>query len=68
MDSGTFEVVVRSLDEISQLLAETEGELARLNTRRAELLAQITALQREKAELLHVQEAPAGLCPFSCNA
>jgi len=49
---------VRNLDEIDRLLAEAEGELARLNTRRAELLAQMTALQREKAELLPVQEAP----------
>jgi len=49
---------VRNLNEIDRLLAETEGELARFDTRRAELLAQITALQREKAELLPVQEAP----------
>ena len=58
MDSGTIEAAVRNLDEIDRLLAETEGELARLNTRRAELLAQITALQREKTELLYTQEAP----------
>jgi len=49
---------VRNLDEISRLLAETEGELARLNTHRAELLTQITALQQEKAEFLHLSEAP----------
>ena len=49
---------MRNLDEIDRLLAEAEGELARLSTRRAELLAQIIALQREKAELLNVQEAP----------
>jgi hypothetical protein len=49
---------VRNLDEIDRLLEETEGELAKLNTRRAELLGQITALQQEKAALLQMPEAP----------
>jgi hypothetical protein len=49
---------VRNLDEIDRLLEETEGELAKLNTRRAEMLAQITALQQEKAALLQMPEAP----------
>ncbi|MBI1878363.1 MAG: DEAD/DEAH box helicase family protein [Chloroflexi bacterium] len=49
---------MRNLDEINHLLAETEEELARLNTRRAELLTQITQLQQEKALLLPMQETP----------
>ena len=49
---------MRNLDEIDRLLEETEGELAKLNTRRAELLGQITALQQEKAALLQMPEAP----------
>jgi superfamily II DNA or RNA helicase len=49
---------VRNLDEIDRLLEETERELAKLNTRRAELLGQITALQQEKAALLQMPEAP----------
>jgi hypothetical protein len=56
--SVLFGVDVRNLDEIDRLLEETEGELAKLNTRRAELLAQITALQQEKAALLQMPEAP----------
>jgi superfamily II DNA or RNA helicase len=40
------------LDELSRLLAETEAELARLDSRRAELLNQITQLQQEKSSLL----------------
>jgi len=36
------------LSEINQLLAAIEGELQRLDARRAELLAQITGLQQEK--------------------
>lgn len=38
-----------NLDEINQLLKEKEAELATLNARRAELLAQITNLQRDKS-------------------
>ncbi|MCL4301035.1 MAG: DEAD/DEAH box helicase [Anaerolineae bacterium] len=49
---------MRNLDEISRLLAEAEEELARLNTRRTELLRQITGLQQEKSLLLPVQETP----------
>ena len=45
-----------SLDEINQLLAEREEELARLDARRAELLAQITKLHQEKAPFLQIQE------------
>lgn len=49
---------MRNLDEIDRLLEETEGELAKLNTRRAELLSQIAALQQEKAAFLQTSEAP----------
>jgi len=49
---------VRSVDEIDRLLAETEGELAKLNIRRAELLTQIAALQQEKAAFLQTLGAP----------
>jgi hypothetical protein len=49
---------VRNPDEIDRLLEETEGELTRLNTRRAELLGKITALRQEKAALLQMPEAP----------
>jgi superfamily II DNA or RNA helicase len=55
---------VRSLDETNRLLAEKEAELARLDARRAELLAQIANLQQEKAPFLRLQEtlvSPAGL-------
>ena len=52
-----FEAVVRNL-ETDRLLAETEGELAKLNIRRAELLTQIAALQQEKAAFLQTLEAP----------
>ena len=47
---------MRSLEEINRLLAEKEEELARLNTRRTELLAQITKLQQDKTPLLQLQE------------
>ena len=47
-----------SLDEINQLLAEKQEELARLDARRAELLAQIAKLQQEKAPFLQLQERP----------
>jgi uncharacterized coiled-coil protein SlyX len=40
---------MKSLDEINQSLAETEDELARLNTLRTKLLTRITELQQEKA-------------------
>ena len=40
---------MRSLDEINQLLAEAEENLAALHTRQAELLRQIAELQQEKA-------------------
>ncbi len=40
---------MKSLDEINQSLAETEEELARLNSLRTKLLARITELQQEKA-------------------
>ena len=56
MASGIFEVVVRSMDETNRLLAETEAELAGLNTRRAELLKKVTELQQEKALFLQVQQ------------
>jgi superfamily II DNA or RNA helicase len=49
---------MRSVDEIDRLLEETEGELAKLNTRRAELLSQIAALQQEKAAFLQTSETP----------
>ena len=49
---------MRGLDEINRLLAETEEELAKLNARRTELLAQVSELQREKAPFLPVQETP----------
>ena len=49
---------MKNLDEINQLLAEFEGELAQLNARRAELLKRITELQQEKGSLLQGQEAP----------
>ena len=47
---------MRNLDEINRLLAETEGELAKLNTRRTELLKQITELRQEKISFHHIQE------------
>jgi len=47
---------VKSLDEINQLLAEIEKELADLNARRAELLAKFIALRQEKASLLGAHE------------
>ena len=47
---------MRSLDETNRLLAEKEAELARLDARRAELLAQIAKLQQEKAPFLQLQE------------
>jgi len=62
MDSGTFEAIVRNVDEIDRLLAETEGELAKLNARRTELLAQITALQQEKASFLQMIARIASFC------
>lgn len=46
------------LDEVNQLLAETEGELSKLNARRDELLGQLAELQQEKASLSSAQEAP----------
>ncbi len=49
---------MRDLDEINRLLIEAERELAKLNTRRAELRKQITELQQEKASILHIQETP----------
>jgi superfamily II DNA or RNA helicase len=49
---------MRSLDEINQLLAEAEEDLATLNARQAELLRQIAELQQEKASLLHGPETP----------
>jgi len=49
---------VRNLNEINQLLAEIEGELARVDARRLELLRQITELQQEKAAFLHIKETP----------
>ena len=49
---------MRSLDEISRLLAEAEEKLATLNARQAGLLRQIAELQQEKASLLPVQETP----------
>ncbi|MCX6028194.1 MAG: DEAD/DEAH box helicase family protein [Chloroflexi bacterium] len=44
------------MGEINQVLAEIEGELQRLDARRAELLAQITGLQQEKASVLGARE------------
>ena len=49
-------MTVRNLDEINQLLAEAEEALAKLNSRRTELLKQITELKQEKA--LHEQTTP----------
>ncbi len=49
---------MRSIDEIDRLVAEAEGELARLNGRRTELLSQIAALQQEKSTSLQTAEAP----------
>ena len=49
---------MRSQDEIDRLLAEAEGELARFDARRAELLAQIGELRREQAAPRLVREAP----------
>ena len=43
---------MRNFDEINCLIAKTEAELAELNVRRLELLAQIAELQHEKAALL----------------
>lgn len=48
---------MKNLDEINQLLAELEGELAQLDARRAELLKGITELQQEKGSLLHGKRA-----------
>ena len=47
---------MRNLDEINRLLVEAEEELAKLNSRRTELLQQITELKQEQA--LHGQIAP----------
>ena len=47
---------MRSLDETNRLLAEKEAELARLDARRAELLAQIAKLQQEKTPFPQLQE------------
>ncbi len=49
---------MRSVDEIDRLAAEAEGELARLNIRRAELLSHIAALQQEKAAFLQTSADP----------
>jgi superfamily II DNA or RNA helicase len=49
---------VRSQDETDRLLAEAEGELARLDARRAELLAQIGELRREQTAPRLVRKAP----------
>ena len=43
---------MKSSDEIDHLLAEIEKELAALDVRRSELLAQIAELRQEKAQLL----------------
>ncbi len=57
---------MRNLDEINQLLAELEGELARLNARRTELFQQITKLQQEKASLVTSEgKIPQTVCPSS---
>ena len=47
---------MKSADEIDRLMAEAEGELARLNIRKAELLSQIAALQQEKAAFPQTSE------------
>ena len=49
---------MKSLDEINCLIDATEAELAKLNARRSELLAQAVELQREKAVLLQPLGAP----------
>ena len=49
---------MRSSDEINRLLAEAKGALAALDARRAELLAQISELQRERASSLAALEPP----------
>jgi cell division protein FtsB len=46
-----------NLHEVNLLLAEAEAELAKLNARRDDLLAQLAELQREKASILHGTEA-----------
>lgn len=47
---------MKNLDEINQLLAVLEGELARLDARRAELLNKITELQQAKDALFQKEE------------
>jgi len=58
-----LEVAVRSLDDINRLLAEAEGELATLDARGAELLAQIGELRREQTASRFVREAPSPAQP-----
>jgi len=43
------------MEEINRLLAESTVELARLNARKAELLAQVSDLQKEKESFLSAQ-------------
>ena len=52
---------MKSLDEIDQLLAEIEKELATLDARRAKLLAQVVELRQEKASLLGAHETQPSL-------
>ena len=47
---------MRNLSELNRLLVEAEGELQRLDARRAELLAQVTGLKQERATALGAQE------------
>ena len=58
-DQGTIrcEVWVRTLSEINQALAVIEGELQRLDARRAELLEQVAGLKQERAAILEAQPA-----------
>ena len=59
---------MRDLSELNRLLAEAEGELQRLDARRAELLAQAAGLKQARATALGTQE-PAEQQPLStCNS
>jgi len=51
---------MKTVDEINRLIAATETELAELDSQRSKLLAQVAALQREKAVLFQ-SSAPTDL-------
>ncbi len=48
---------MRALSEIDQLLANIEGELQRLDTRRVELAVEVASLKHERAAILLTQAA-----------